>query len=90
VASQFYEIRCESCRTSFPPETKRCIHCGAPLGGRLAGLLRQRGAAGEEPAEIVFEEEAEEAPQSPGRSMLWVITAMIAVGISMLRSCMEQ
>ena len=24
----FYEIRCQRCNVSFPPETKVCIHCG--------------------------------------------------------------
>ncbi len=24
----FYEIRCQRCDVSFPPETKVCIHCG--------------------------------------------------------------
>jgi hypothetical protein len=26
-----YEVRCYQCETSFAPETRRCIHCGAPL-----------------------------------------------------------
>ena len=26
-----YEVRCEHCRTSFAPETRRCVHCGARL-----------------------------------------------------------
>jgi hypothetical protein len=52
-------------------------------------LLSARRRAGGEP-ELVFEEEAEEQEvQTPGRSLLWVITAAVAVGISMLRSCME-
>ena len=24
----FYEIRCQRCDVSFPPETKVCVHCG--------------------------------------------------------------
>jgi hypothetical protein len=89
AVTEFYEIRCENCRTSFPPEAKRCIHCGGALGGGLATLLSARRRAGGEP-ELVFEEEAEEREvQTPGRSLLWVITAAVAVGISMLRSCME-
>ncbi len=26
-----YELRCPSCKTSAPPEMRRCIHCGGPL-----------------------------------------------------------
>lgn len=26
-----YEVRCERCQTSFAPETRRCLHCGARL-----------------------------------------------------------
>ncbi|MEN8159569.1 MAG: hypothetical protein ABFS41_05790 [Myxococcota bacterium] len=100
-STEFHEIRCENCRTSFPPETKRCIHCGGPLGGGLAALLRQRptpggqpapaeGAAARAPVPIAEEEDEEQGIQAPGRSLIWVITAMIAVGISMLRACMER
>ena len=93
AGTEFYEVRCENCRTSFPPEAKRCIHCGGPLGRGLAALLSQpRTAAGEpefELEEAVEEQEPEQGGQSPGRSLLWVITAAFAVGISMLRSCMD-
>jgi hypothetical protein len=30
----FYEIRCDRCNVSFPPETKVCFHCGERLGPR--------------------------------------------------------
>ena len=30
----FYEIRCDHCNVSFPPETKVCFHCGKRLGPR--------------------------------------------------------
>lgn len=88
--TEFYEVRCENCRTSFPPEAKRCIHCGGPLGGGLAALLRQRAPAGGEPGLVLEEEGEEQDVPSPGRSLLWVITAVVAVGISMLRACMER
>ena len=26
-----YEVHCYQCQTSFAPETRRCVHCGAPL-----------------------------------------------------------
>jgi ribosomal protein L37E len=74
AASNFYEVRCENCRTSFPPETKRCIHCGGPIGGRL-----RLGAS------------AEDDEQSPvpsrARNLLWLVTAVLAVVMSVLRNC---
>ena len=30
----FFEIRCDRCNVSFPPETKVCFHCGERLGPR--------------------------------------------------------
>ena len=93
AGAELYEVRCENCRTSFPPEAKRCLHCGGPLGRGLAALLSQRRTMGAEPEfvleEGVEEQEQEQEVQTPGRSLLWMITAAFAVGISMLRSCME-
>lgn len=37
-----YEVRCPRCETSFPPETRRCVHCGRRLE---RGLLRGPAAA---------------------------------------------
>jgi hypothetical protein len=72
--TQLYEVRCERCRTSFPPEAKRCIHCGGPLGvGRTA--LRAEDAADDE------------LPFQRGRSFVWVVTAVIALALSILRNC---
>jgi hypothetical protein len=89
AASNYYEVRCERCRTSFPPETKRCIHCGGPLGGSIASWLRQGAApAGPDPGS---EPDAdEEVLRTPGRSLLWVVTAALAIGFSMLRACVER
>jgi hypothetical protein len=25
-----FEVRCPRCQVSFPPETRRCLHCGGP------------------------------------------------------------
>ena len=72
TASDFYEVRCENCRTSFPPETKRCIHCGGRLG---VGPI-----AGEDPAEQAL-------PSQRGRNLMWVVTAVIALVLSALRNC---
>lgn len=86
ATSNVYEVRCEHCRTSFPPETKRCIHCGGPLGRGIGALLRP-GAAPNEPA---AEEAEEEGLQLPGRNLLWIVTAVLALGVSLLRACMER
>jgi hypothetical protein len=87
ATTSYYEVRCERCRTSFPPETKRCIHCGGPLGGGLAAMLRP-GRVPDEPGDEA--EAGDEAVAVPGRNLLWVVTAVLAVGISLLRACMER
>jgi hypothetical protein len=69
-----YEVRCESCGVSFPPEAKRCIHCGGPLGVRHA-IVRGGDAADDE------------LPFQRGRSIVWVVTAVVALALSMLRNC---
>lgn len=83
AASNSYEVRCENCRTSFPPETKRCIHCGGPIGGGLGRLL-PGGAA---PAGASAEDREESLPPSRARNVLWLVTVVIAVVMSALRNC---
>lgn len=86
AASNFYEIRCERCNTSFPPETKRCIHCGGPLGTGLGRLF----TSARPPAEAAPDEEAEQqVPFQRGRNLIWVVTAVIALVMSALRSCQQ-
>ena len=91
AASNYYEVRCERCRTSFPPETKRCIHCGGPLGRGLSMLLRPGQSPGA-PDDSASQAEGpdEELVQVPGRNLLWVVTAALALGVSLLRACMER
>ncbi len=36
--ASYYEVRCERCRTSFAPGTKRCAHCGGAIGRQLLGF----------------------------------------------------
>jgi hypothetical protein len=86
-ASSYYEVRCASCNTSFPPEAKRCIHCGGPLGTGLGRLL----SSGRMPSGVPAEEEAadEAVPFQRGRSIVWVVTAVVALVLSALRSCVE-
>lgn len=82
----YYEVRCPNCNTSFPPETKRCIHCGGPVGGGLRGWLAAGGS--HSPAEE--EQEEAELPFQRGRNIVWVVTAVIALVLSMLRACAER
>ncbi len=81
-ASNFYEVRCENCRVSFPPETKRCIHCGGPIGSGPGRWLPAAGVPGGASAEA-----EEPLPQSRARNVLWLVTAVIAVVMSLLRNC---
>jgi hypothetical protein len=84
AASNFYEVRCESCRTSFPPETKRCIHCGGSLGSGLG-----RWAPGAAPAGAGAGDDEEALPPSRARNLLWLVTAVLAVVMSVLRNCTQ-
>ena len=84
-ASNFYEVRCENCRTTFPPEAKRCIHCGGPLGESPLRWL----AAGGAPAGATPEDDEEALPSSRVRNVLWLVTAALAVLMSVLRNCTQ-
>ncbi len=80
-----YSVRCEHCDTSFAPETKQCIHCGAPLGSGLLAALR---SAGGELGGGGAAQEVEEADETPARNRMWVVMALLAMGFSMLRQCL--
>jgi hypothetical protein len=93
-----YEVRCHSCNVSFPPGTKRCIHCGERIG--RPRLLPGRGDempefAGGDPfpeAREAAAREAEEAEVEPsggrglrvGFTLLWLFLALIS---ALSRSC---
>jgi len=94
-----YEVRCHQCNVSFPPETKRCVHCGArtsaqpPPGARLVQVME---GAGEAPgsalernrrAQEQGELEAEMEGRSPfrfGSTGLWIALALFA---GIMRAC---
>ena len=91
ATSNFYEVRCERCQTSFAPETKRCIHCGGPLGRGIGALLRPGAAPNARTPDPGAEAETDEdLLQVPGRNLLWIVTAVLALGVSLLRACMER
>jgi uncharacterized protein with PIN domain len=75
-----YEVRCLRCNTSFAPETRRCIHCGGPVGRRAAAA--PRGVLDE-----AVDEEEIQLRLAPARFALWAATLLIAVVASLLRTC---
>lgn len=75
-----HEVRCPRCNTSFAPETRRCIHCGGPVGRRAAAPLR--GVLDE-----AADEDEIQLRLAPARSALWVATLLIAIVASLLRTC---
>jgi hypothetical protein len=94
-----YEVRCPRCNVSFPPGTKRCMHCGGRTGpGLVAGSTSQSdgpefvlrpsdrtgpGAFGEEEEEL--------GDRRPGlmRSAVTVIWVLLAIAFSVIRACSE-
>jgi ribosomal protein L37E len=81
-----YEVRCERCQCSFAPETRRCVHCGGPLGRRAQrlepGVLVGRERAGPDEPEPEDMELARRV-----RNRIWVATAVLAVIASLARTC---
>jgi hypothetical protein len=97
-----YEVRCHNCQTSFAPETRRCVHCGGPLGkGRiLASVPVQHGVQphvqpglGSGPQigrgmGVPADEEAEDFELATrSRNRMWVVMAVMAMIASIARSC---
>jgi hypothetical protein len=79
-----YEVRCYRCQCSFAPGTKRCVHCGERIGGPPAtfGAMLE----GATPPAGAEDEERPEVP-SPGRGLLWLVSAGAAVLLSALQTC---
>ncbi len=78
-----YEVRCERCQTSFAPETRRCVHCGAPLSKRRRVVAVAEGFDPDHPPE-----EEELLTRGPKRA-IWVVAALLTAVASMLRTCVE-
>ena len=72
-----FQVRCENCQTSFAPETRRCIHCGALLGAGMMAALRSVAGEGEAAGES----------EPPRRAWWWVVTAVLALVGSLMRQC---
>lgn len=81
--SSYYEVRCERCRTSFAPGTKRCAHCGGAIGRQLLGF-EMPGLLGGMP-------QPDAEPASPdGRTKFFRIAMLVLVVISAIgRACSQ-
>lgn len=92
AATRIYEVRCPRCRTSFAPETRRCIHCGGPVqAGRIVASM-PGGRPPDEPTSGELpddpdEAQAEMALGGRGRGLLWLLTAVLAAAGSLARNC---
>lgn len=88
-----YEVRCEHCDVSFPPGTRRCIHCGQRIGRPrlLPGAGDIQSFEGGEPYPEAHERE--EAEPTGGRGLrigftvLWLLLAILSAAV---RACQER
>lgn len=97
-----YEVRCYACNVSFPPGTRRCIHCGAKtgapplipdsadletIGAELpSGILANEGV-GRSRDGAMADGETEAAPRTPLRLVLGAIWVLLAMMIPLFRAC---
>ena len=97
-----FEVRCPSCDVSFPPSTRRCMHCGGRTGPGRAGGSEGPSVVYVEPAEyqeaysqIDATESSplpqEEEPRAKGRGRMnagiSVVWILMAVAFSVMRAC---
>jgi hypothetical protein len=83
-----FEVRCERCKSSFAPETKRCVHCGGPLGKRplsFEGVGVTPSPSGAPTARGV---PRADALPSFGRFVRYALIAL-AIGAALLRRYLE-
>jgi ribosomal protein L37E len=83
-----YEVRCEQCQTSFAPETRRCVHCGAPLARGRRVVSTSQNLDPVHLSEDAPEEEGELLARGP-KTAIWVVIALVTAIASMLRTCVE-
>ena len=92
-----FEAWCPSCRVTYPPGTRRCLHCGGPvLAERPAGDIA-RGPIVRPGTAAPWSIEAAEDEQTPvparaarpmkiGMAALWVVLAIVT---GILRACAD-
>jgi hypothetical protein len=89
-----FEVRCYACDVSFPPGTKRCVHCGGPTGPPRdpaeAGTLSWTPGPPPQALEPGAEDEEVVAPaqRMPVRIMT-VVWLALAIAASLWRVCAE-
>ena len=83
-----YEVRCHQCETSFAPQTRRCVHCGAPLQKGRPVVPTPEGFDPSPVAEDKAAEEGEVLSKGP-RAAIWIVVALVTAVASMLRTCVE-
>ena len=83
-----YEVRCYRCEASFAPETRRCVHCGAPLEKGRRVVSTAEGFDPNQVAEDHPQEEGELLSKGP-RTAVWVVVALVTAVASMLRTCVD-
>jgi hypothetical protein len=85
-----YEVRCETCRVTFPLGTKRCLHCGGRLGAResIPPLSAVFSESAELDPEILDGGEAEQTGRrGPVRLAMGVVWVLLALVGTLYRIC---
>lgn len=98
-----YEAWCAPCQVSYPPGTKRCLHCGGGVmpmrpveSMRSAAPLSIRSAGdGPAPPDLVADESAGEGAEASraarpfriGLTTIWIVLAVLG---AILRTCAER
>ena len=85
IESVGYEIRCNRCDVSFPPDAKVCLHCGGRLGGGLP--IGRKAATG--PPAIDGEIDPDESAGGGGflRTGIGSIWILLALSATCYRVC---
>lgn len=96
-----FEVRCPSCDVSFPPATRRCLHCGGRTGParfQVAGLppelLARDVASGSSESASVDEERGplpigDPEPRKPAGGWLKAGGSLIWVGLAVVFALMR-
>jgi hypothetical protein len=82
-----YEVYCYDCRVTFPVGTRRCIHCGRPIGATplRPGATPITPDAGQLPEDM--ELPGQVSVRKLGGMSLWVL---LALGAALSRFCAER
>lgn len=72
-----YEVLCRSCKTSFAPGTKLCVHCGRKIGSSFSTGFQSSNELADESL----------PRKTPGRKAVWILTAIVALAGSIMRTC---